>query len=57
MRISRIYYPNELAVDSQVTLTDDASNHLINVLRAKVDQDIVLFNGEIMQGVSLIFVP
>ncbi|WP_158967523.1 16S rRNA (uracil(1498)-N(3))-methyltransferase [Paraglaciecola sp. L3A3] len=46
MRIIRIYYPHELAVDSQVTLTDDASNHLINVLRAKVDQDIVLFNGD-----------
>lgn len=46
MRISRIYHPDVLSVDSQVTLTDDASNHLINVLRAKVDQPIVLFNGD-----------
>ncbi|MFT2092365.1 16S rRNA (uracil(1498)-N(3))-methyltransferase [Paraglaciecola sp. 2405UD69-4] len=46
MRIIRIYYPNQLSVDSHVTLTDDATNHLSNVLRAKEGQAIVLFNGD-----------
>lgn len=46
MRISRIYYPFELSTDSSVTLTDDATNHLINVLRAKTGQTLVIFNGD-----------
>ena len=46
MRIIRIYYPFELSADSFVTLTDDATNHLANVLRAKTGQAIVLFNGD-----------
>lgn len=46
MRISRIYHPNPLSTDTQVLLTDDASHYVANVLRAKVDQPIVLFNGD-----------
>ncbi|KXI26996.1 16S rRNA (uracil(1498)-N(3))-methyltransferase [Paraglaciecola hydrolytica] len=46
MRISRIYHPELLIVDQHVSLTDDAVNHLANVLRAKVGQAIVLFNGD-----------
>lgn len=46
MRIIRIYYPHELVVDSEVSLTDDATNHIVNVLRAKAGQAIVLFNGD-----------
>lgn len=46
MRISRIYHPDLLIVDQNITLTPDASNHLANVLRAKVGQAIVLFNGD-----------
>ena len=46
MRISRIYHPELLAVDQHITLSDDATNHLANVLRAKVGQAIVLFNGD-----------
>jgi 16S rRNA (uracil1498-N3)-methyltransferase len=46
MRISRIYYPFELSTDTYVTLTDDATNHLANVLRAKTGQALVLFNGD-----------
>jgi 16S rRNA (uracil1498-N3)-methyltransferase len=46
MRITRIYYPFELATDSYVTLTDDATNHVANVLRAKTGQAVVLFNGD-----------
>lgn len=46
MRIIRIYYPFELSTDAFVTLTDDATNHLANVLRAKVGQAVVVFNGD-----------
>lgn len=46
MRIIRIYYPFEMSTDSFVTLTDDATNHVANVLRAKKGQAVVLFNGD-----------
>ena len=46
MRISRVYYPFELSIDTYVTLTDDATNHVANVLRAKSGQAVVLFNGD-----------
>lgn len=46
MRICRIYYPFELSTDTLVTLTDDATNHLANVLRVKTGQAVVLFNGD-----------
>jgi 16S rRNA (uracil1498-N3)-methyltransferase len=46
MRISRIYYPFELVTDEYVTLTDDATNHVANVLRAKEGQAVILFNGD-----------
>jgi 16S rRNA (uracil1498-N3)-methyltransferase len=46
MRLIRIYYPFTLSADNYVTLTDDATNHVANVLRAKVGQAVVLFNGD-----------
>ncbi|ALS99570.1 16S rRNA (uracil(1498)-N(3))-methyltransferase [Lacimicrobium alkaliphilum] len=46
MRIPRIYYPELLAVDTQVELTADAVNHIANVLRLKADHPVVLFNGD-----------
>lgn len=46
MRISRIFHPDLLSVDEHITLTDDAANHLANVLRVKVGQALVLFNGD-----------
>ncbi|MEP1447498.1 MAG: 16S rRNA (uracil(1498)-N(3))-methyltransferase [Paraglaciecola sp.] len=46
MRIIRIYYPFEMSADSCVTLTEDATNHLANVLRTKTGQAVVLFNGD-----------
>ena len=46
MRVSRIYHPHALIVEQHVELTDDAVNHLVNVLRARVGQAIVLFNGD-----------
>ena len=46
MRIFRIYSPDLLKVESQITLPPDASNHIANVLRAKPGQPLVLFNGD-----------
>ncbi|MFT6735726.1 MAG: 16S rRNA (uracil1498-N3)-methyltransferase, partial [Polaribacter sp.] len=46
MRLIRIYYPFVLSTDNYVTLTDDATNHVANVLRARTGQAVVLFNGD-----------
>jgi 16S rRNA (uracil1498-N3)-methyltransferase len=46
MRVSRIFHPHTLSVESEVTLTVEATNHLVNVLRVKEQQAIVLFNGD-----------
>ncbi|MCF2948310.1 16S rRNA (uracil(1498)-N(3))-methyltransferase [Paraglaciecola aquimarina] len=46
MRTSRIFHPQPLSVDSQITLTAEATNHLANVLRVKEQQAVVLFNGD-----------
>ena len=46
MRIIRIYHPALLVVDQHVELSVDACNHIANVLRAKAEQPIVLFNGD-----------
>ncbi len=46
MRIPRIYHPDLISVDQQISLTSEASNHLINVLRVQAGQALVLFNGD-----------
>lgn len=46
MRIPRIYHPQPITVDQQISLTADASNHLVNVLRVSEGQPLVLFNGD-----------
>jgi 16S rRNA (uracil1498-N3)-methyltransferase len=46
MRISRFFHPELLSVDEHIILADDATNHLANVLRAKVGQALVMFNGD-----------
>ena len=46
MRIPRIYHPDQLIVDQDVSLAPDAVNHLANVLRLKAGHPIVLFNGD-----------
>lgn len=46
MRIPRIFHPDPLAVDSEITLHPDAVNHVANVLRLKPDHPLVLFNGD-----------
>jgi 16S rRNA (uracil1498-N3)-methyltransferase len=46
MQIPRIFHPDTLITDTQVTLTQDSTNHLANVLRLKEGHPIVLFNGD-----------
>jgi len=44
--ISRIYQSTSLIPESNIELDDAASHHLARVLRAKVNDKIIVFNGE-----------
>lgn len=46
MRTTRIYYPHNLSAEQTVILTDQAANHLRNVLRAQISDECILFNGD-----------
>ncbi|MCK5880410.1 MAG: 16S rRNA (uracil(1498)-N(3))-methyltransferase [Sinobacterium sp.] len=46
MRIPRIYTPQTLAEQQTIVLEEQASNHLIKVLRLQEQHPIILFNGE-----------
>ena len=46
MRITRIYHPGELVCGKTTRLESNASNHLIRVLRTKIDSPVILFNGD-----------
>lgn len=46
MSISRIYQSVPLTPESTVELDDAASHHLARVLRAKVNDKIIIFNGK-----------
>lgn len=46
MRISRFYLNETISVDAEVSLPQELSHYLCNVLRVKVGQPIVLFNGD-----------
>ncbi len=46
MRITRLYYPENLECGKTAPLNSDASNHLIRVLRTKKDASIILFSGD-----------
>lgn len=45
MRTTRFYHPTVLTVDTQVQLSPEATHHCVNVLRLKVNEPIVLFDG------------
>ena len=45
MRLKRLYYKSTLNVDSTVELDSDAAHYLINVLRLKQNDELILFNG------------
>lgn len=46
MRINRIYEPQPIEDNTEVQLNEKASHHISNVLRMKVGQMLVLFNGD-----------
>ena len=46
MRITRLYHPHPLDCGHTVSLENDASNHLVKVLRTPVNTTVVLFNGD-----------
>ncbi|WP_047608304.1 16S rRNA (uracil(1498)-N(3))-methyltransferase [Rahnella aquatilis] len=45
MRIPRIYHPEPLTARSEITLSEDAANHVGRVLRMQPGQTIQLFDG------------
>lgn len=45
MRIPRIYHPEPLTPDSEISLCDDAANHVGRVLRMGPGQALELFDG------------
>lgn len=46
MRIPRVFHPGPLQEGTQVNLSKSASHHLIDVLRLKPENPIVVFNGD-----------
>ncbi len=45
MRIPRIYHAGPLSIGSEITLDEDASNHVGRVLRMTAGQRLELFDG------------
>lgn len=46
MRITRLFQTTNLSCGDTAQLDAEASNHLIRVLRTKVDSPVILFNGD-----------
>lgn len=46
MRIPRAFVEAKLSVGAQMALPEEVHNHLVKVLRMRVDQQLVLFNGD-----------
>lgn len=46
MRIPRLFHPDDINVDQELTLSADAAHHVANVLRLKAGHPVVLFNGD-----------
>lgn len=46
MTTPRIYFPENLTINSKIQLDENASNHVVRVLRLKVGETIILFNGK-----------
>ncbi len=54
MRIPRIFHPTPLLEQKEVSLCEDAANHIARVLRMQVNQEILLFDGSGAQFPALI---
>jgi len=46
MKISRFYQQDELQIGEELALSPENHRHAVQVLRLKVDQPLILFNGE-----------
>lgn len=46
MRIPRIYSSQNLASESEITLEEKASHHILKVLRMQVGRQLIVFNGD-----------
>lgn len=46
MTISRIFQPVTLKIRTSITLDEAATHHLARVLRAKIGEIVIIFNGE-----------
>ena len=46
MTIPRIYFPNQITLNSKITLPKDPSHHLLRVLRIKTGKELILFDGK-----------
>ena len=44
--MNRIYHPSDLSENQTITLEKTASNHVVNVLRLRVGNELVVFNGQ-----------
>ncbi len=45
MRIPRIFHPTLLPASGEITLSEDAANHVGRVLRMQKEQELILFDG------------
>ena len=45
MHIPRIYFPEELSIGKKIIFNAEISRHLSLVLRVKIDDSIIIFNG------------
>ncbi|GLS83095.1 16S rRNA (uracil(1498)-N(3))-methyltransferase [Paraferrimonas haliotis] len=46
MRTPRIHHPDSIPLDTAISLSDDATNHVARVMRMSVGQRLDLFNGD-----------
>lgn len=46
MSIARVYQPTSFSVQATIRLEEKASHHLVRVLRAKMGDQVTLFNGK-----------
>lgn len=46
MGVTRIYYAGDLKKEGALTLDTRASHHLLRVLRSKINEPVIIFNGE-----------
>lgn len=46
MKIPRFYYPENLQINKTLALSPEVHRHAIQVLRLKINEPLILFNGE-----------